>query len=108
MCEELGRVLLYPRLLKRSGLTDFEMAAYLKDLTSAASVIPAPIPEGLLRDATDKPVLGTALAGKADVLCTNDLDFRDAPVRAFASEHGIRIMSDLELLAFLDEQTVGK
>ncbi len=46
--------------------------------------------------------LGTAIAGKADVLCTRDLDLCDERVRAFAAEHGIRIMGDLELLAVLD------
>jgi hypothetical protein len=44
-----------------------------------------------------------AIAGKTDVLCTRDLDLFDDPVRAYAAEHGIRIMGDLELLAFLDE-----
>jgi predicted nucleic acid-binding protein len=104
MCEELGRVLLYPRLLKRSGFTEIEMVAYLSEIASVATiVVPAEVPKGLLRDREDEPVLGTALAGEAEVLCTNDLDFFDEKVLAFAAEHGIRIMGDLELLALLDQ-----
>jgi putative PIN family toxin of toxin-antitoxin system len=105
--EELQRILLYPRLLKRSGLTDSAMAAFLRDLYNASRVVvPAVIPQGLLRDPTDEPILGTALAGNAEVLCTRDLDFlSDNRVRGFASDHGIRIVTDLELLAILDNKT---
>jgi putative PIN family toxin of toxin-antitoxin system len=104
-CEELGRVLLYPRLLRRSGFTQLEMAAYLSEIASVATiVVPAEVPKGLLRDPEDAPVLGTALAGDAEVLCTNDLDFFDEKVLAFAAEHGIRIMGDLEFLALLDQR----
>lgn len=107
MCEELGRVLLYPRLLKRSGFTELEMAAYLSEVFSVATiVVPAAIPKGLLRDSKDEPVLGTALAGKAVVLCTNDRDFWDDRVLAFAAEHGIQILTDLELLALLDNRAL--
>jgi predicted nucleic acid-binding protein len=67
-------------------------------------VVPAPIPAGLLRDLDDEPILATAIAGQADVLCTRDLHFSDDKVHAFAAEHGIRIMTELELLALLDEQ----
>jgi hypothetical protein len=42
------------------------------------------IPAGLIRDPKDEPILGTAVAGNADVLCTRDLDLCDERVRAFA------------------------
>ena len=58
---------------------------------------------GLMRDPTDHHVMGTALAGRADILCTNDLDFWDERVRDFARGHAIRVMSDLELLSLFDE-----
>jgi predicted nucleic acid-binding protein len=61
-------------------------------------VEPIAVPQRLLRDETDSPVLGTALAGGAEILCTWDEDFYEQPVVAYCAERGIRIMSDIELL----------
>lgn len=103
MLEELERILAYPRMLKRSGLTAQEIAHYLSDLSERSNlVVPVPVPQDLLRDPRDEPVLGTALAGRAEVLCTRDLHFWDQRVLAFAAEHGTRIMTDLQLLSLLD------
>ena len=103
--QELERVLLYPRLQKRFQMTAADIAAFLTELAeSSVLVVPASVPTGLVRDAKDEPVLGNAVAGRADVLCTRDLDLCDDRVRAFAAERGIRIVGDLELLALLDGQ----
>ena len=64
-------------------------------------VHPLPVPEKLLRDPADEPVLGTALAGNADVICTRDADFHTEEVRRFSAARGIQILSDLELLRAL-------
>ena len=64
-------------------------------------VHPLPVPEKLLRDPADEPVLGTALAGNADVICTRDADFFTEEVRRFSAARGIQIMSDLDLLRAL-------
>jgi uncharacterized protein len=96
---ELERILTYPRLLKRSGLNPRDIAEYLESLALIASLFtPEPVPEGLLRDVTDAPILGTALAGRADVLCTRDADFFEKNVQSFCTNHGIRLLTDLELL----------
>jgi putative PIN family toxin of toxin-antitoxin system len=102
--QELERVLLYPRMLRRSGLTPDEIAGFLWEVIEHADIVrPSAVPDGLMRDPTDHHVIGTTLAGRADILCTNDLDFWDERIREFARERGIRIMSDLELLAVFDE-----
>jgi putative PIN family toxin of toxin-antitoxin system len=104
MLQELERVLLYPRLVKRFQMSAADVAAFLTELAESSTlVVPAMVPVGLIRDPTDEPILGTAVAGRADVLCTRDLDLCDDRVRVFAAEHGIRIIGDLELLALLDE-----
>lgn len=43
-------------------------------LSQALQVEPQPIPEGVCRDPSDVPVLGTALAGNAQLLITVDKD----------------------------------
>ena len=105
MLQELERVLLYPRLVKRFQMSKAEIAAFLTELAeSSILVVPANVPAGLIRDPKDEPILGAAIAGKANVLYTRNLDLCDDRVRVFAAERGIRIMGDLELLALLDEQ----
>jgi len=96
LLQELERILTYPRLLKRSRLTSFEIAEYVESLARASTLVdPALVPENVLRDQADVPVLGTALAGAADVICTRDADFFDEKVRRFGATHGIRILTDV-------------
>ena len=102
LLQELRRILAYPRVLKSSGLTALDISEYLDYLARVSTLVhPLSVPEKLLRDPADEPVLGTALAGNADVICTRDADFFTEEVRHFCAAHGIQIMSDLELLRAL-------
>lgn len=94
---ELEHGLSYPRLLKRSGLNPRDIAEYLESLAELSSLVsPAAVPGNILRDPSDGPILGTALAGKADVLCTRDADLFDEAVRHFCNGQNIRLLTDLE------------
>jgi putative PIN family toxin of toxin-antitoxin system len=96
---ELERILTYPRLLKRSGLSSSDIAEYLENLAQVASLVtPEEIPKSLLRDPTDGPILGTAVAGQAEILCTRDADLLTENVRRFCAAKGIRGITDLEFL----------
>ena len=96
---ELERILTYPRLLKRSGLDAGDIAEYLETLGKIACLVtPERIPENLLRDPTDGPILGTSIAGQADILCTRDADLLAENVRQFCSTRDIRVLTDLEFL----------
>lgn len=99
LLQELGRILTYPKLLNRSHFTPADIAEYLEYLAGVSVLVdPLPVPAHILRDQTDEPILGTALAGRADVLCTLDADFFDEKVRQFSAAKGIRILTDVELL----------
>jgi putative PIN family toxin of toxin-antitoxin system len=99
---ELERVLTYPRLLKRSGLNHNDIAEYVENLARSARLVsPAEVPGNLLRDPTDVPILGTALAGQAEILCTRDEDFFEEKVQRFCGYKGIRVITDLELIRTL-------
>lgn len=96
---ELERILTYPRLLKRSGLSSSDIAEYLENLAQVASLVtPEEIPKSLLGDPTDGPILGTAVAGQAEILCTRDADLLTENVRRFCAAKGIRGITDLEFL----------
>ncbi len=100
--DELLRVLNYPRLLKHYRLDQASIAAHLQHLEALSELVePADGPPIVLRDPKDDPIVYTALAGEADVLCTGDRHFYDPSVLAFCSRHGIQVMTDVELLHHL-------
>ena len=97
--EELRRVLSYPRIRARSGMDAAFIDGRLAELWNSAAVaepeVEYPV---ILADPKDDPVLYTAVAGKADVLCTLDRHFFTPDVLAFCAERGIRVMKDVDLL----------
>lgn len=98
---EVDRVLRYKRLQQWHGRGDQEIAEYL-ELLRAVGVTVDPLPlTAVPHDPQDDPILGTALSGKADVLCTLDRHIRQPDVMAFLLAHGIRVLTDVELLAEL-------
>jgi putative PIN family toxin of toxin-antitoxin system len=102
LLQELQRILVYPRLLKHSGLTPSDISEYIEYLARTSTLVdPAPVPPDLLRDHSDEAVLGTALAGRADVVCTRDADFFAENVQRFSAARGIRILTDMEMLRSL-------
>jgi putative PIN family toxin of toxin-antitoxin system len=102
LLQELRRILTYPRLLRSSGLTPLDISEYLDYLARVSILVhPVSVPENLLRDQADEPVLGTALAGNADIICTRDADFFAEEVQRFSAARGIQILTDVELLRSL-------
>src|SRR5258707_9886643 len=98
--DEVERVLIFPRIQARSRITASEAARFTGNLADAAHVVEPIIVKPInLSDPADDPVLYTAADGAADVLCTrNTRHFSTSAVQAFCVEHGIRVMTDLEIL----------
>jgi len=91
-----------PRLVRRNGLSRAEIGEYLRSLAAGSILVaPSDLPPALLRDPADSPVLGTALAGGADILCTRDKDFYEDKVRQFCLANGVYVMTDLKLIETL-------
>ncbi|MEC8858535.1 MAG: putative toxin-antitoxin system toxin component, PIN family [Pseudomonadota bacterium] len=96
--DELRRVL--PRLRHRHGLSDQEIDDLVDILSFQADIVmPLPVPDDLLRDSDDLPVLGTMLACQetfaVDYLITGDKDllvlaekFAVVSPAAFWARHG--------------------
>ena len=102
LLEELERVLKYPRMQALYALDDAAIREHIEYLESFAEMVtPAEGPPVVLKDANDDPVVYTALAGGADVICTVDRHFYEPNVLAFCSRHGIQLMTDVELLRAL-------
>jgi putative PIN family toxin of toxin-antitoxin system len=98
--DEVERVLLYPRLQARYRITANEAARFTEGLADVACMVePVIVRPLVLSDPADDAVLYTAADGKADFLCTRNLrHFDSEQVRKFCAIHGVRVMTDLELL----------
>src|SRR5260370_3161830 len=76
--QELERVFSYERVRLSSKLTGEEVAQYLgylrtKDVSEI--IFPGPAPRVVLSDPDDDPVVQTAVAGRADAICTLNRHF---------------------------------
>lgn len=102
LLQEVRRVLSYPRITVRWKLRPHEIEEYLQTLASISEVV---VPHAGLplipRDVDDDPIIYTAVAGKADVLCTLDAHFYEESVRSFCTQKHIEIMDDVELLRLI-------
>ena len=91
MLQELARVLRYPRLQKFFGLTENLVYNYIAFLRRAAEIVPLnPLLTAPIRDVNDLIVVQTAIIGEADVICTMDEDFFEAPVAQYLRSRNCR------------------
>ena len=87
LLSELSRVLRYERVRKLHKLDDGKIDAFLQSLQSAALLVNPPTATATVvvsPDPDDDPVIATAVAGQADVLCTRDHHLHNPHVRAIA------------------------
>lgn len=88
------------------GLTTQECVEYTKALHDASEVVPIfahTSGEPFSADSDDDPVIHTAIAGSAEVICTLDRHLRTKHVRDYCQQRGIEILTDIELLQRLRE-----
>lgn len=105
---ELSRVLRYPRVQAMHGLGEAGIDAFVAAvqamgvITVPASPTPTPV---VTNDPKDDPIVATAVDGHAEVLCTLDRHLRGQVVQAYCAQHGIRVLTDIELIQELRAQT---
>ena len=99
LLQETARVLRYPRLQKLYPLTSDDILEHIGFLRARADLVaPVVVSPVVLNDPNDDPVIYTAVAGSADILCATDRDFYAPNVVTFCREQGIEIMNDVQLL----------
>ncbi|HTX37300.1 MAG TPA: putative toxin-antitoxin system toxin component, PIN family [Bryobacteraceae bacterium] len=102
---EVGRVLAYPHVQARWPMPKEMINQYLVFLEAAGIVVEPGTPASpIVSDPDDDPILQTAIAGHADVLCTRDEAFRHENVQRVCTAHGIRILDDIALMRELRRQ----
>ena len=98
---EVSRVLRYPRMRKVHGLSDEDIEQYLGYLRSGCVVVALPAeppPAVVASDPQDDPIVATAVAGRASVLCSLDRHLYQPGVVAYCGAHGIEVMGDIDLM----------
>jgi putative PIN family toxin of toxin-antitoxin system len=106
---ELADVLRRPRFQSAIGLTSQQASRFLSSLQDISDVIDlsgTPAIE-IPHDPKDVAVVLTAIAGKAETICTLDRHLFHSQVLALCQAHGIRVMSDLDLLSELRQGGVA-
>lgn len=102
--DELARVLRYPRLRRMHGRDDAEIDTLCNELRDASVVVSTPpeaVPVIVPDDRDDDFVIAAALVGGATVIATRDSHLHADRVRQYCADHGIRVLTDLELLGEL-------
>ena len=104
---ELGRVLRYDRVRPIHGFSDSEIDQFLSDLGLIGEMVDveAVPPAIVVADPLDDPIVHATVAGKADVLCTLDRHLLQPAVSAYCGLRGVRVITDVELLALLRATT---
>ena len=96
---ETSRVLRYPRMQSRHGMSEGRIYEYIMFLQAAAMMVrPDPMLVAPIRDPNDIVVLQTAMIGGADAICTTDGDFFTPPAAAFLQSLNILVFTDAELM----------
>ncbi len=101
---EIYKVMYYDRVRAQHGLDDAAILEFLEALAEGCSpvALPASGPGPLIAaDPRDDHVLLTAIAGRADILGTNNRHFSAPEVERIAASHAIRILRDVDLIAAL-------
>jgi predicted nucleic acid-binding protein len=83
------------------GLDDEGIRQHVLDLQAAALVVDPPANATgftVPNDPDDNPVVAAAIEGQAAVICTLDRHLQNPDVRKFCALHGIRILTDVELV----------
>jgi putative PIN family toxin of toxin-antitoxin system len=96
---EVKRVLSYSHIQARWHLSGEAIEKYLAALVAAGVLVEIPtVFPAIVSDPDDDPILQTAIAAGADVLCSRDSAFRHQVVERVCAAHGIRILDDVALL----------
>jgi putative PIN family toxin of toxin-antitoxin system len=96
---ETTRVLRYPRFRALYGLAEEDLLEYTQFLQSVSDLVVLTANyHAPMRDAADLIVLQTAERGEADILCTHDSDFYEAPTLAYCAVRGIEVCNEFTLL----------
>jgi predicted nucleic acid-binding protein len=107
---EAERIRKEPRLRQRHGLDDATIETFILRIETLADLVIVPVspPPVVVGDPLDDHVIFAAQDGRADVICSRDCHLFNPIVLEHCAQHGIRVLTDLELLAELRRNLAGQ
>jgi uncharacterized protein len=94
--DEIGASLSKKRM-RKYGFSAPEILDYLLRIAASTTMVIPTRVKVFVRDPDDLPILGTALAGKADYLVTGDRDLvEDQKLKTWMRQRGVKIVSPAE------------
>jgi putative PIN family toxin of toxin-antitoxin system len=99
---ELRRALAYPQVRQRYPISDSDVDRFENLLRAVADTVVVPAQSPIVpADPDDDPIIGTAVIGLSDVLCTLDRHLRQPLIQAYCATFNMRVLTDVELLTEL-------
>ena len=99
---EVARVLAYPRIQSRWGLTEERIQRHVNRLAAIAEIVETTVAGQVVRaDPDDDFIVQTAIAGRAEALCTRDSQLLAPEVVEHCRRHAIRVLDDIDLYRVL-------
>jgi putative PIN family toxin of toxin-antitoxin system len=101
---ELPEVLRYERLRRLHGLDDEVIDRFIDALQADALMVEVDLSTDtaiVTSDPDDDPIVATAVIGRAEYLCSLDRHLFAPKVQAYYAQHGVRVVTDVELLTLL-------
>lgn len=106
---ELARVMTYPRVMAQHKLSPEEIREFLLAVETVGEIVETPqdeMPAVVSADPNDDPIVQLAVLGHAEVLCTLDRHIRSDSVKVYCHSFGVRVLTDVELLAELRKSQI--
>ena len=106
LSSELSRILAYKRVQKIHQLDSAGIEKFVEHIENSSYItsLSAPLERIVPHDADDDVIVATAIAGKANVICTRDKHLHHPDVIHRCASHSIRLLNDTDLLKELREQ----
>jgi putative PIN family toxin of toxin-antitoxin system len=100
---ELYDVLRRPQIRKYHRLSDQRIRRVISRLYKLSTVVTLPptLPSIVPHDSKDNPIVMSAIAGQAELICTLDRHLHAEAVTSLCASHAIRVLRDADLLAEL-------
>jgi len=98
---EVSRVLRYPRVQRIHGMSEEKIDSYLRFLQAGSLMVTVPadaVETVVPNDPKDDPIVATAVAAKAEVICTLDRHLHQEAVVLYCDSKKIEVVTDIELL----------
>ena len=108
LLDELSEVLGRDWVRRVNQRSDMDIAEFVDSVEAGGTLValPQPVSRVVPGDPDDDLVVATAVAGRADVICTLDRHFYHDIVRDYCRQRMIEIMNDVQLLSLLRNQAM--